>query len=144
MSIPFANVASTEGRRLLAFMRLHAPRAEGGLDGVALRHNLRRQTPYDWASGTRKPNLGTMGAWAKALGVTRAEMVAAMDATPPETLSELSEAQVLALVEEIGEEVVAALASRLPQRLGAKTRAGVRRHAQAGGGPSQPRSNERR
>ena len=81
MSSTFANVSATEGKRLLAFMHARAPRSAGGLDGLAERSGLRRQTPYEWAAGRSKPNLGTLKPWADALGVTRAEMVAAMDAS---------------------------------------------------------------
>ena len=126
-------MGSTEGQRLLAFMHARAPRSEGGLDGVALRHGLRRQTVYDWAAGTRHPNLATLRPWAEALGVSRAELVAAMDATPDDALSGMTEAALAALAGEIGSEVAAALVKRLPPPNDAKPPAAGQTHGRGKG-----------
>lgn len=136
MSSTFANVSAIEGKRLLAFMHERTPRSEGGLDGFAERHGLRRQTPYEWASGKRKPNLETLRPWAAALGVTRAEMVAAMDSvavpeqqeTPPPEWAEALTERVLGEIREnravVGEAMTAvgrlnALVDQVAERLAA-------------------------
>lgn len=138
MSSTFAAM-SDEGRRLLAFIHQHAPRDDGGLDGLAVRHNLRRQTPYEWASGKSRPNLRTLKPWAEALGVSRAAMVAAMDGddlpippSPPDWAERLL-AGVMAL-EEKGEVTDADVVRAQARALAHLAVARPKRPRRAGGG----------
>lgn len=77
--------AKKAGKRLHAFLETCWGRERGGMTGLAEAAGIRRQTLYSWFSGDDEPSLGSLAALAGAIGVDRAEVVAAMDghAAPP-------------------------------------------------------------
>lgn len=124
VSIPFAavrteKITKAEGRRLKAYIESRWTRAEGGMTALAEKASIRRPTLYAWFRAEDAPNMASLRTLAAALGVTRADLVAAMDATPADAVTGLSESAVAALAGEIGAEVAGVLAARLPQLLDA-------------------------
>lgn len=149
VSIPFAAVAAekitrAEGKRLKAFIDQRWTRADGGITALAEAAGIRRPTLYAWFRAADAPELASLRAVASALGVTRAELVAAMDGTPGDALSSATEAALVTLAGEVGAEVTATLAARLPQLLDATSRDAGASRTRASRGSVTPQSNGRR
>lgn len=71
---------STEGQRLRAYLGDLYGSRYGWVSQLARDTQLDRKTLYAWFNGT-PPDLASLGVVASRLGVTRAEIVAAMDGT---------------------------------------------------------------
>jgi transcriptional regulator with XRE-family HTH domain len=71
-----------EGSRLEAFCRQHWT-GSGGIRGLCKRANVTPEAVYGWFRGENYPSLGHLTGLAEALGVTRSEIVAAIDGYDP-------------------------------------------------------------
>jgi transcriptional regulator with XRE-family HTH domain len=68
-----------EGQRLERFVRLRWGRKQGGIRKLAALSETSADTVYHWFNGQNPPDVYQLGKLAKALGVNRWEIVAAMD-----------------------------------------------------------------
>lgn len=146
VSIPFAavrteKITKAEGRRLKAFIEGRWTRADGGMTSLAVKAGVRRPTLYAWFRAEDAPNMASLRTLAGALGVTRAEIMAAMDSTPLDAINGLSEATVAELAGDIGREVGSALARRLQLHNDAIAPGGPHRRKPGTRTPMQPQSN---
>lgn len=101
----------TTGSRLRAYVDSHWDRKRGGIRGLADRLGTTAETMYEWFRGEREPSLAHLRTMAEAFGVTRAEIVAAMDDDGP--VLRLDEATLSALDARFEARVQAALDARL-------------------------------
>jgi transcriptional regulator with XRE-family HTH domain len=78
---------------------------DGSVNGLADATGVKRQQMYEWFSASVEPNLGSLEKLSKGLGVTRAEIVAAMDGQlpPPDWRRELREAIAGAISDQVEE-----------------------------------------
>lgn len=76
------NDAQKRGRRLRQFVTDHWSGSRG-ISGVADRSGINRDTLYAWFRGEGEPSLDRLEPLAQALGVTRADIVAAIDGQLP-------------------------------------------------------------
>ena len=67
------------GDRLRAFIEARWTRRDGGLRGLCRKIGVVPETLYGWLRGDNDPSLGGLAALADALGVSRWQIVAAMD-----------------------------------------------------------------
>lgn len=96
-----------EGQRLRVFVDA---RWKGDIKALAAKAGVSRQTLYGWFRGAWRPEFDALRDLANALGVTRAEVVAAMDGDlPPQGLDVRAR-------QAIREEVFAVLAEALAER----------------------------
>lgn len=108
----------TSGSRLRAYVDSHWDRKRGGIRGLAAALNTTAETMYEWFRGEREPSLAHLRAMADAFGVTRSEIVAAMDGDEP--------------VLRLDEETLTALDARFEARMQAALDARL--------GPARPRA----
>lgn len=71
------------GSRLRSYVDAHWTRKQGGIRALAERMNTTAETVYQWFRDDREPSLAHLRAMAEAFGVTRSEIVAAMDGDSP-------------------------------------------------------------
>lgn len=104
------------------------PRSKGGILGLAREIQSTSETIYSWFRGDNEPNMGHLAGLAKALGVSRAELVAALDGDPyPAPPVDSVEARLRALeaaVALLGLEGAAALQARSALRESAESAGG--------------------
>jgi hypothetical protein len=72
-------VAETPGQRLKRYIGDRWTRKQGGILGLARSMNVDTDTIYGWFRDERPPNLDHVAELARLLGVSRWEIVAAMD-----------------------------------------------------------------
>ena len=74
----------TPGARLRAYVNAHWGRRQGGIRGLAARMSTTAETMYEWFRDDREPSLAHLRALAEAFGVSRWEVLGAMDGDLPE------------------------------------------------------------
>jgi transcriptional regulator with XRE-family HTH domain len=72
-------VSTEKGRRLRQFIEARWGRGRGGMRGLCEASGITPETLYAWFRGDNEPSLGLLAQLAEALGVSRWEIVAAMD-----------------------------------------------------------------
>jgi transcriptional regulator with XRE-family HTH domain len=79
VSVMDGQMTESAGQRLRAYIDARWTRKQRGIVGLAKRMNVDTDTIYSWFRDERPPNLDHLEELAKALGVSRWEIVAAMD-----------------------------------------------------------------
>lgn len=69
----------TPGRRLERYITARWGRGKGGIRGLCSATNIAPESMYAWFRGETEPQLGSLTKIAEALGVSRVEVLAAMD-----------------------------------------------------------------
>ena len=92
-------VNTAAGDRLSDYVRSRWDRRKGGIRGFCKAIGVTPETFYGWVGGKNDPSLGALSAMADVLGVSRYEIVAAMDGEGP--VGPLDEATRRAIREEV-------------------------------------------
>ena len=106
-------VTETPGQRLEAYIRGRWTRKQGGIVGLARAMSVDTDTIYGWFRGERPPNLDHVAELARLLGVSRWEIVAAMDGE--ETVIDVRGDRARAMLQEIVEAALDARGVRRPR-----------------------------
>lgn len=80
---PDTSEPTTPGARLRAYIDARWSRKEGGIRGLSSQIGTTAETMYEWFRDEREPSLGYLRELADKLGVTRSQIVAAMDGEAP-------------------------------------------------------------
>jgi transcriptional regulator with XRE-family HTH domain len=107
---------TTEGARLKAYLGELMGNKYGWPTQLSDQSGVKRATLYKWFRGASTPDLESLRAVAKIVGVSRAQLVAAMDGDAP----------VVQLDERTTQALDALIERRLEERLGPRTEGGRR------------------